>query len=122
MALQWHGLWRAIAIAYGRTHGDTKVTHWLGNGSEMIMSAQVYVTGTMLRAAVRGRVGLALSGGGMRAAFLHLGMLARLAECDMLRDIETLSCVSGGSIVGSHLFLLIKELQESKVCRVICDI
>lgn len=41
-----------------------------------------------------GRVGLALSGGGFRASLYHLGVLARLAESDVLRHVETLSCVS----------------------------
>lgn len=42
----------------------------------------------------RGRVGLALSGGGLCAAFTHLGLLARLAECDVLRSVEVRVCVS----------------------------
>ncbi len=58
---------------------------------------------------LRGRVGLALSGGGFRAALFHLGVLSQLAERDVLRDIEVLSCVSGGSIVGAHYYL---ELQH----------
>lgn len=58
---------------------------------------------------LRGRVGLALSGGGFRASLFHLGVLAQLAEWDVLRDIEVLSCVSGGSIVGAHYYL---ELQR----------
>lgn len=49
-----------------------------------------------------GKVGLALSGGGFRAALFHIGVLARLAELDVLRHVEVLSCVSGGSILGAH--------------------
>src|SRR5208282_532943 len=48
----------------------------------------------------RGKVGLALSGGGFRASLYHIGVLASLAERDMLRHIEVISCVSGGSILG----------------------
>ena len=48
----------------------------------------------------RGKVGLALSGGGIRAAFVHLGVLARLAECDMLRSVQAISCVSGARFAG----------------------
>ncbi|MFY9941517.1 MAG: tetratricopeptide repeat-containing protein, partial [Desulfobacterales bacterium] len=39
----------------------------------------------------RGKVGLALSGGGFRASLFHLGVLARLAEMDVLRSVEVLS-------------------------------
>ena len=60
-----------------------------------------------------GRVGLALSGGGFRASFYHLGVLARLAELDVLRHVEVLSCVSGGSIVGACYWLLLRrKLKE----------
>lgn len=59
-----------------------------------------------------GKVGLALSGGGFRASFYHLGVLARLAELDMLRHLEVLSCVSGGSIVGAHYYLELRRLMQ----------
>lgn len=59
--------------------------------------------------AVLGRVGLALSGGGFRASFYHLGVLARMAELDMLRHVSVLSCVSGGSIVGACYWLLLRK-------------
>jgi predicted acylesterase/phospholipase RssA len=51
------------------------------------------------------RIGLALSGGGFRAAFFHAGVLIRLAQLDLLRHVTTLSCVSGGSIAGSVYYL-----------------
>lgn len=59
--------------------------------------------------AVTGRLGLALSGGGFRASFFHLGVLARLAEVDVLRHLEVLSCVSGGSIVGAGYWLALRR-------------
>ena len=59
--------------------------------------------------AIIGRVGLALSGGGFRASFYHLGVLARLAELDVLRHVEVLSCVSGGSIVGACYWLALRR-------------
>jgi predicted acylesterase/phospholipase RssA len=62
----------------------------------------------------RGRVGLALSGGGFRASFYHIGVLARLAEMDVLRSVEVLSTVSGGSIVGAHYYLEVQNLLKSK--------
>src|SRR5262249_34433701 len=62
----------------------------------------------------RGKVGLALSGGGFRASLYHIGVLAKLAEFDLLRHVECLSCVSGGSIVGAHLYLEVRKLLQEK--------
>jgi len=59
--------------------------------------------------ALIGKVGLALSGGGFRASYYHLGVLARLAELDVLRHIDVLSCVSGGSIVGVCYWLMLRK-------------
>jgi predicted acylesterase/phospholipase RssA len=63
---------------------------------------------------VRGKVGLALSGGGFRASLYHIGVLAKLAELDLLRHVEYLSCVSGGSIVGAHYYLEVRHLLQTK--------
>lgn len=61
-----------------------------------------------------GKVGIALSGGGFRASLFHIGVLAALAEHDKLKDIEVISCVSGGSIIGAYYYLeLKKELEHS---------
>lgn len=49
------------------------------------------------------RIGLALSGGGFRAAAFHLGMLRKLHELRLLQCIDLLTCVSGGSIAGATL-------------------
>jgi NTE family protein len=46
-------------------------------------------------------IGLALSGGGFRAAAFHLGVLRRLRELGVLGKIQILSTVSGGSIIGA---------------------
>jgi predicted acylesterase/phospholipase RssA len=67
-----------------------------------------------VKRAISGKLGLALSGGGFRASLFHIGVLAFLAEGDLLRDVEVLSCVSGGSIVGAHYYLEVKRLLESK--------
>ena len=61
----------------------------------------------------RPELGLALSGGGFRAAFFHLGVLARLAELGLLRHVEVISTVSGGSIVGALYYLHVKDLLEN---------
>lgn len=56
------------------------------------------------------RLGLALSGGGFRASFFHLGVLARMAELGLLRHVEAISTVSGGSIIGALYYLRLREL------------
>ncbi len=55
------------------------------------------------------RIGLSLSGGGFRASLFHIGVLARLAELDLLRQVDVLSCVSGGSIIGALYYLFLKR-------------
>jgi predicted acylesterase/phospholipase RssA len=67
-----------------------------------------------LRSATLGKVGLALSGGGFRASLFHIGVLAKLAEMDVLRSVEVLSCVSGGSIIGAHYYLEVRRLLQNK--------
>ncbi|NIN71628.1 MAG: hypothetical protein GTO46_06790 [Gemmatimonadetes bacterium] len=57
----------------------------------------------------RSKLGLALSGGGFRASFFHLGVLRRLAELDVLRHVEVLSTVSGGSILAALYILVLKK-------------
>jgi NTE family protein len=59
------------------------------------------------------RLGLGLSGGGFRASLFHLGTLARMAELDVLRHVEVISTVSGGSIVGALYCLRLQELLET---------
>lgn len=60
----------------------------------------------------RPKLGLALAGGGFRASLFHLGVLRRMAELDLLRHVQVLSTVSGGSIVGALYVLLLKERLE----------
>ena len=67
-----------------------------------------------VRSTFRGKFGLGLSGGGFRASLFHIGVLARLAELDVLRHVEVLSCVSGGSIVGAHYYLEVRRLLQTK--------
>ncbi len=61
-----------------------------------------------------GKLGIALSGGGFRAALFHVGVLARLAQCDLLRHVALISTVSGGSIIGAFYYLKVKQLLEGK--------
>lgn len=62
----------------------------------------------------KGKLGIGLSGGGFRASLFHIGVLARLAELDVLRQVDVLSCVSGGSIVGAHYYLKVRQLLMEK--------
>ncbi|RJQ46111.1 MAG: patatin family protein, partial [Nitrospiraceae bacterium] len=86
----WHPAWRALSRFLGE--------------KETLSALSCY----------RGKVGLALSGGGFRASLFHLGVLARLAEMDALRSIEALSTVSGGSIVGALYYLEVQHLLQTK--------
>ena len=54
--------------------------------------------------------GLALSGGGFRAALFHLGSLWRLNELGWLKRLAEVTSVSGGSITAGYLGLCWKHL------------
>jgi hypothetical protein len=45
-------------------------------------------------------IGIALSGGGFRAAAFHLGVFTELRALNLLDKLDLLTCVSGGSIAG----------------------
>lgn len=49
------------------------------------------------------KIALSLSGGGFRATLYHLGVIRYLRDVDLLKQIETITCVSGGAIIGAHL-------------------
>lgn len=51
------------------------------------------------------RIWLAFSGGGFRATLFHLGVLRRLRDLGVLRDVVGISSVSGGSILAAHAVL-----------------
>lgn len=53
-------------------------------------------------------IGLALSGGGQRAAAFHLGVLNKLQELHILENVKTISAISGGAIIAAY-YLLYKE-------------
>ncbi len=69
---------------------------------------------TFHTAAQQHKTGLALSGGGLRASLFHIGVLGRLAELDLLRHVDVISTVSGGSIIGAYYYLKVKELLEGR--------
>jgi predicted acylesterase/phospholipase RssA len=49
------------------------------------------------------RIGLALSGGGFRATLFHLGVIRYLYDSGLLSRVQTITSVSGGSILAAHL-------------------
>ncbi len=59
------------------------------------------------------RIGLALSGGGFRASFFHLGVIRRLEELGIMKDIEVISTVSGGSILGAYYLCQMEKERRS---------
>ena len=77
------------------------------------------------------KIGLALSGGGSRAIAFHLGCLRSLNDLGVLDDIEVISTVSGGSVIGALYTLhrgsfaefdrrIQQLLSRGFVLRVIC--
>jgi NTE family protein len=59
-------------------------------------------------------IALCLSGGGYRAMVFHLGSLWRLNETGLLKKINRISSVSGGSITAGMLGLQWKKLNFDK--------
>lgn len=58
---------------------------------------------------------LCLSGGGYRAMVFHIGVLWRLYETGVLKSIERISSVSGGSITAGQLALAWRSLKFDSV-------
>lgn len=130
--------YRQKALDQARRVASVEVTPWVqqSTGSQLLRSARLQlqlqrglagdieqllteIVATAFRGEINtrdawfnGKLGLALSGGGFRASLFHIGVLARMAELDLLRHVEVLSCVSGGSIVGAHYYLLLRELLQ----------
>lgn len=63
------------------------------------------------------KLGLGLSGGGFRASLYEIGVLAALAEFDLLRHVEVISTVSGGSVLGAHYYLELRNLLQTREDR-----
>ena len=53
----------------------------------------------------RKRIGLALSGGGYRAAAYHVGTMRALHKLGILDEVDVISSVSGGSITAAYYAL-----------------
>ncbi|MEZ5360238.1 MAG: patatin-like phospholipase family protein [Candidatus Zixiibacteriota bacterium] len=56
-------------------------------------------------------IGLALSGGGFRATLFHVGSIMRINELGLLRGINEITSVSGGSILSAYLGLKWNALE-----------
>jgi NTE family protein len=61
----------------------------------------------------RAGVALCLSGGGYRASLFHLGTLRRLNELGILAQVDTVSAVSGGSILAAFVAQHVGEWPTS---------
>ncbi len=58
------------------------------------------------------KIGLALSGGGYRAAAYHIGALRALHKMDVLDKVDVISSVSGGSIIAAYYALFDKGYEK----------
>src|SRR6185295_17830003 len=92
---------------------DSTAPDVVSQTEQALAALKNFFTAHEVQSAYEGKFGLALSGGGFRAALFHLGVLARLAELDVLHRVEVLSCVSGGSIIGAHYYLEVRKLLQT---------
>ena len=58
------------------------------------------------------RIAMSMSGGGFRAAIFHLGVLRRIAELGWLSDLDVVSTVSGGSVIGAFAVSRWPEVEK----------
>ena len=63
------------------------------------------------------KIGLALSGGGYRAAAYHVGTLRALHKLGILNKVDVISSVSGGSITTAY-YALHKDDYVSRRLRI----
>lgn len=66
------------------------------------------------------KIGLALSGGGYRAAAYHIGTLKALHNLGVLEKIDVISSISGGSITAAYYALHkdnYKEFEEKMITK-----
>lgn len=58
------------------------------------------------------KIGLALSGGGYRAAAYHIGTLRALDQLGILDKVDVISSISGGSIIAAYYALHKDEFEK----------
>jgi len=61
------------------------------------------------------KIGLALSGGGYRATLFCLGSLWRFNDAGLLRQLDTITSVSGGAITAGYLALRWDDLDFEEI-------
>ena len=68
-------------------------------------------------------VGLAISGGGIRSATFHLGILQTLARARLISQIDFMSTVSGGGYIGAFLGRLFTRAapKAQKIVEGVCQ-
>jgi len=79
---------------------------WAGKQRKLEKKPSIYPP---IRAEENSLFGLALSGGGIRSATFNLGVLQAFADLDLLRRLDYLSGVSGGSHIAGWLAAWIKR-------------
>jgi NTE family protein len=79
------------------------VINWFGVARTIQQNEREKIPMSIVINGTNKRVGLALSGGGFRAAAFHLGVFRKLNELGLLWKLDLLTCVSGGSIAGAFL-------------------
>ena len=100
---------RLLLVIIGRTERGTAVTATVFLRREFeelrqngIMKRSVaIVSRPAMMMTQRPRLGIALSGGGSRAMAFHLGCLRAMHDRGLLDQVEVLSTVSGGSVIGA---------------------
>jgi len=67
-------------------------------------------------------IGIAFSGGGLRAALFHLGVVRFLSETNLLNKTKRICSVSGGSVLSAHLVLHWEDyLKSNNECNESAD-
>jgi len=61
-------------------------------------------------------IALCLSGGGFRAALFHLGAARRLYEIGLLQRVDTITAVSGGTLLAAHLAEHVDWWRNQPIC------
>ena len=56
------------------------------------------------------KIGISLSGGGMRAIVFHYGVLNRLAKEGLLDKVKFISTVSGGTLIIGLIYSMFKVM------------
>ena len=89
-----------------------KLPGWMRYAEQEAINSRRRAQGETTTAAQEPRVGLALSGGGIRSATFCLGVLQTLAKEGILKHVDYLSTVSGGGYIGGSLTWLLRNCDQ----------